>query len=141
MRNLLLISALLFSFNGWAEEIAIKCETDLDYKPYTYQIINMSDSVIKRFKISDNNWHTYAINIRPKWISWTQIQAGSPDGEDFMNTTYSIDRESLLINWQSTLADRLILGKQTRKCEILSIQEIESQINQVIKESISNNKF
>ena len=58
-----------------------------------------------------------------------------------MKTSYSIDREKLLIKWQSTIVERLTLDKQSRNCELLSIKEIKTLAKQEIKERTKKNKF
>ena len=61
MKKLILISALLFSFNGWAEEIYLECESNGSRLMHNTEWINNSCEITEKiknyYKILDSNWY------------------------------------------------------------------------------------
>jgi len=61
MKKLILISALLFSFNGWAEEIYLECESNGSRLMHNTEWINNSCEITEKiknyYKILDSSWY------------------------------------------------------------------------------------
>ena len=87
MKKLILISALLFSFNGWAEEQGLECVRHkgiaTNFTFYNAYIINESEEYILIYPTyADTNiikyppekdFKKHPIRLSPLWIFWTTI--------------------------------------------------------------------
>tara|TARA_B100001758_G_C18280584_1_gene541439 strand:+ start:296 stop:856 length:561 start_codon:yes stop_codon:yes gene_type:complete len=161
MKRLILISALLFSFNGWAESIGLKCSSkttsyQANYGILYYELNREAETVIQRrsmyflkgkFGTSEAKSITYDITSEPQFYKWDNLDTSTFRGP-WYDSNGNFSKQAL--NWitrqqyHSFKLDResLTLTREHQpsfkrsnyECKVLSLLELDNELTEIINE-------